>query len=152
MKRNIRFQHGFTLVELFIILAVLGLLMVVAVPQYQGYRERVDVNQAVTDIGSISLVITDFILSNNSLPADLAAIGMDGMEDPWGNPYQYVNHDTAPPGHRRKDKNLVPINSDYDLYSMGEDGASSPPLTANHSKDDIVRANDGKWIGKGEDY
>lgn len=152
MNQNNWNQRGFTLIEVFIIAAVLGLLMVVAVPQYQSYRERVDMNQAINDIGSISLVISDYLLINKRLPADLSVIGMHGMEDPWGNPYQYINHETAPPGHRRKDKNLVPINSDYDLYSMGEDGASSPPLTANASKDDIVRANDGRWVGRGEEY
>ena len=68
---------------------------------------------------------------------------MNGMEDPWGNPYVYANHDVVPPGHRRKDHSLVPINSDYDLYSKGEDGASAPPLTANSSKDDIIRGRDG---------
>lgn len=152
MKRNIRSQLGITLVELLIASAVLGLLILVAVPQYNGYLERVDVNEAVTDIAAISLTITDSFLDSGRLPADLAAVGMSNMRDPWGNPYQYVNHETAPPGKRRKDKNLVPINSDYDLYSMGEDGKSVPPLTAKHSRDDIVRANDGKWVGKGEDY
>ena len=152
MKRNIRNQYGFTFIELFIIAAVIGLLMVVAVPQYQSYRERVDVNQAISDIGAIGLSISNFLLTNDRLPADLSVIGMNGMEDPWGNPYQYVNHETSTPGQRRKDKNLVPINSDYDLYSMGEDGSSVPPLTAPVSKDDIVRANDGKWVGRGEDY
>jgi general secretion pathway protein G len=52
----------------------------------------------------------------------------------------------------RKDRNLVPINSDYDLYSVGPDGDSSLPLTAATSRDDIVRANDGRFIGKAEDY
>ena len=52
----------------------------------------------------------------------------------------------------RKDKNLVPINSEYDLYSLGPDGDSMPPLTAKPSRDDIVMANDGKYIGPVEDY
>ena len=151
MYRSIR-SNGFTFIELSIIVAILGLIMVLGVPQYNEYRNRVDINQAETDISSISLIISDFLLTNNRLPADLAAIGMNGMPDPWGNPYQYVNHETAPPGKRRKDKNLVPINNDYDLFSMGEDGRSVPPLTAKHSRDDIIRANNGKWIGKGEDY
>jgi general secretion pathway protein G len=46
----------------------------------------------------------------------------------------------------------VPINSDFDLYSMGEDGKSSPPLTAKSSRDDIVRANNGAYYGYGRDY
>lgn len=152
MEWKVRNQSGFTLIELIIAIAIVGLLLTIAVPQYQDYLKRADVAQAVNDINAIGLNISDYLLTNNQLPADLAAIGMNGMQDPWGNPYQYVNHETAPPGKRRKDKNLVPINSDYDLYSMGEDGASVPPLTATSSQDDIIRANDGKWVGKGENY
>ena len=47
----------------------------------------------------------------------------------------------------RKDRFLVPINSDFDLYSMGADGASVPALTAKASRDDIVRAADGAFVG-----
>ncbi len=52
----------------------------------------------------------------------------------------------------RKDKFLVPINTDFDLYSMGEDGKSVPPLTAKASRDDIIRANDGGYIGPASGY
>jgi general secretion pathway protein G len=52
----------------------------------------------------------------------------------------------------RKDRFLVPINTDYDLYSMGKDGRSSPPLTAKASRDDIIRANDGAYIGLASNY
>jgi hypothetical protein len=55
-------------------------------------------------------------------------------------------------GHARKDHSLVPINTDFDLYSMGPDGRSSPPLTAQHSRDDIVRANNGAFIGIASEY
>jgi hypothetical protein len=50
------------------------------------------------------------------------------------------------------DHSLVPINTDFDLYSMGPDGRNSPPLTAKHSRDDIVRANNGAFIGVASDY
>lgn len=55
-------------------------------------------------------------------------------------------------GMARKDRFLVPINSTYDLYSMGADGRSALPLTAQHSHDDIIRANDGTYIGLAELY
>ena len=55
-------------------------------------------------------------------------------------------------GKMRKDRFLVPINSDFDLYSMGKDGKSSPPLTASASRDDIIRANDGAYVGPAEGY
>jgi general secretion pathway protein G len=55
-------------------------------------------------------------------------------------------------GQARKDRNLVPINSDYDLYSVGPDGRSVPPLTAHHSQDDIVRARNGAYIGPASEF
>jgi len=47
---------------------------------------------------------------------------------------------------------LVPPNTDYGLYGMGEDGLSRPPLTAKRSRDDIVRADNGRFIGLATDY
>ena len=51
---------------------------------------------------------------------------MGGLLDPWGNLYQYLNLSDPTikdiKGKARKDRNLVPINSDYDLYSTGKDG------------------------------
>ena len=55
-------------------------------------------------------------------------------------------------GKARKEKKLVPPNTDYGLYSMGEDGLSRPPLTAKRSRDDIVRADNGRLIGLATDY
>jgi general secretion pathway protein G len=55
-------------------------------------------------------------------------------------------------GQARKDRFLVPINTDYDLYSMGPDGRSVAPLTANASRDDIIRASDGTFIGRACDF
>jgi general secretion pathway protein G len=73
--------------------------------------------------------------------------------DPWGHPYQYLSFSGLKgKGEMRKDKNLVPINSDYDLYSMGPDGESQTPLTAKASRDDIIRANNGGYVGIAENY
>jgi general secretion pathway protein G len=55
-------------------------------------------------------------------------------------------------GQERKDKNLVPINSDFDLYSMGVDGKTTAPLTAKDSQDDVVRANNGGYYGLASNY
>ena len=54
---------------------------------------------------------------------------------------------SGPPSQPRKDRFLHPINSDYDLYSMGKDGESMEPLTAQKSHDDVIRANDGSFVG-----
>lgn len=143
---------GFTLIELMIAMAILALLGMVALPAYQDYQAKVDLAVAEADIKTMSLLIKDYEMSNGSYPDSLATVSADSKVDPWGNPYQYINHEDATPGKKRKDKNLVPINSDYDLYSMGEDGKSVAPLTAAHSRDDIVRANNGRYVGIAEEY
>jgi len=133
--------------------AILGVLISIALPKYEDYRERARVAQAVIDIGGLQTQINHFIDDNRTPPNDLAQIGQGGKIDPWGNPYQYVNLATVNgKGKARKNRSLVPINSDYDLYSMGKDGASTGPLTAKASRDDVVRANDGRFIGLAKDY
>jgi general secretion pathway protein G len=52
----------------------------------------------------------------------------------------------------RKDQFLVPINSDYDLYSMGADGQSMPSLNSRVSLDDVIRARDGAYVGLAERF
>lgn len=54
---------------------------------------------------------------------------------------------TGPSARPRMDRFLHPINSDYDLYSMGKDGETVLPLTARQSHDDVIRANDGSFVG-----
>lgn len=55
-------------------------------------------------------------------------------------------------GKPRKDRFLVPINTDFDLYSSGKDGRSQQNLDAHYSRDDIVRANDGRFVGLAIEY
>jgi general secretion pathway protein G len=147
-------QRGFTLLELMFAIVVLGVLATAGVTGYQRYVARAQTARAVADISEIQLAVDKFELNNGgALPASLADVGYGGQLDPWGNGYQYLNFaNIMGVGEVRKDRNLVPINTDYDLYSVGPDGNSQPPLTANPSRDDIVRANDGRFIGKAEDY
>jgi len=150
-----RRRRGFTVVELMIVVVIAALIMTIAVPSYQGYLLRVKNSTAIADIGQIELAISHYEIANNgALPPSLAAIGMDTKLDPWGNSYQYLDISTVHGngGGIRKDHNLVPINSDYDLYSMGPDGSSAGPLTAAASRDDIIRANNGAFIGLASDY
>lgn len=149
--RGVR-TRGFTLIELAITITVLAISAGVAVPAYNSYRERVRTADAVRGIAEMSARIELFALENRVPPANLAQVGLAGRLDPWGRPYRYYNVATGNPGGARKNRNLVPINSDFDLYSEGPDGRSAAPLTARFSQDDIVRANNGRFIGKASDY
>jgi len=148
-------MRGVTLVELMLGVMIVGTLTTISIATYGNYRERTQTSQAVTDISSLQAAISTYAVDNQGLPYSLAQVGAQyaAMRDPWGNPYQYLNHDDVKgKGKFRKDKNIVPVNSDYDLYSMGPDGASVPPLTAKPSRDDIVRANNGRFVGVAADY
>lgn len=152
---RVRQIKGWTLLELLAVMTVSGILASLAYSSYSGVLERTKINQAVLDIAKIHAAIEKYRLNHNDkLPLTLADVGID-LKDPWGNPYAYLNFDTLPgksKGPVRKDHNLVPLNSKYDLYSKGPDGESASPLTAQASRDDIVMANDGAFIGPASDY
>jgi len=155
IDRRVQASKGFGLLELMITLVVASLLVSIAVPTYGNFIDRAKTARAIGDIGTIAVEIGKFQLrSNNALPNSLAELGVDVPQDPWGNQYEYLNIVAAGPGNGqfRKDKNLNPLNSDFDLYSSGEDGDSMGPLNAAASRDDIVRANNGAFIGSAEDY
>lgn len=135
-------------------LAILAVVTAIAVPAYRGYVETSKMGSIIQEMKQIELIVENYKLDTGSYPDSLAEVGVS-MNDPWGNPYQYLRIEGATArarGNQRKDHSLVPINSDFDLYSMGEDGSSAPPLTAASSRDDIVRANNGAYYGYGRDY
>jgi general secretion pathway protein G len=134
---------------------MIGILAAIAIPIYVNGAERVRIARALADIRILSGEIDGYAAANGTYPASLDSIGKATFKDPWGHLYQYLNIANLAPkdkGKMRKDKFLVPLNSDYDLYSTGPDGKSSPPLTAKASRDDIIRANDGKFVGVAADY
>lgn len=154
IRTKTRRYRGLTLVELLLALVVCGILATIAVSRYSGYMDRLRNGQAQNDILLIESVINRFYTVNFRYPESLGELTEQIPQlDPWGNPYQYLNITTTKgKGKVRKDHNLVPLNTDYDLYSMGKDGKSVSPLTAKASRDDIVRANNGGFIGLASEY
>ena len=151
MKR----ANGFGLVELVVVLVISTLLLSISLPAYNGYAQRARITSAIGDISGLSLEIEKFRLKNNGrIPATLDELGTVIPNDPWGQPYEFLNIPAAGPGKGglRKDGRLNPLNTDFDLYSIGKDGESAGPLSAKASRDDVVRANNGAFIGLGEDY
>ncbi|MCZ6827310.1 MAG: prepilin-type N-terminal cleavage/methylation domain-containing protein [Gammaproteobacteria bacterium] len=146
--------QGFTLLELMFAITVAALMAAIAFPLYSNAIQKARIGQAIVDMSRIDGAMERFRSNDpGDLPPNLAAIGMDTLRDPWGNPYQYLNIEAgANLGKVRKDRNLVPINTDFDLYSLGKDGLSRPPLTARQSQDDIIRAGNGSYMGIAKDF
>lgn len=75
--RNI--QKGFTLIELMIVIAIIGILAAVAIPAYSDYTQRAQVSEAVTLLGGLKTPVAEFFAdkgtfpSTNTLTSDLGA-------------------------------------------------------------------------------
>lgn len=148
-----RRASGLTPAEFLLVQAIIDVLMGIAIPKYNEYQERIKQTQAIEDITVIQTQIKLYALDSGAYPETLAAVGNGGKLDPWGRPYVYQELASVKGhGKARKDRKLNPLNSDFDLYSLGKDGVSRTQLTNKESLDDIVRANDGAYVGLASDY
>ena len=148
-------QSGFQLLELLMALAIVFIGVAVAVPSYTQHIDKAHNAEAAADIMSIAHAVETFYVRSERYPDSLAEIGLDAFRDPWGNPYRYLRIAGAGlkgKGALRKDKKLNPVNSDFDLYSMGKDEDTMTPFTAKPSWDDVVRASNGRFVGLAADY
>ena len=138
---------GFTMVELLIVIAIVATLVCIAVPVLSSHIDNARNARAMVEIRCLEKDIAAYA-EKGEYPDSLSDVGRN-PPDPWGNAYVYLKiaGGDAPIGAMRKDRFLIPVNSDYDLYSMGADGNTGAPFTAAASRDDLVRASNGGFIG-----
>ena len=132
--------------------ALVGVLTAIALPAYNGWRTKTLSRQAAQEIEVMSVVIKQFQEDARVYPPDLAAVGLNTKLDPWGRAYQYLPAPVHGHGGVRKDRALNPINTDFDLYSVGPDGDTQVQLDNRVSLDDVIRARDGGFIGVAADF
>jgi len=53
---------------------------------------------------------------------------------------------------RRRDRYMFPLNTDYDLFSLGPNGRTTVSLGESLGQDDVIRANNGGFFGTASDY
>ncbi len=152
-QRGFGDNRAFTLLEILIVMAIMITLAAMGIPAFADAVDVAYVARAIGDIRTLQTEITRYEVQLGKLPDTLQEVGVAYMLDPWGNPCQYLNFDNVNgQGPKKKDRFLVPLNSTYDLYSMGKDGVTSTSLKPPASQDDIVRANDGAYVGLGSEF
>ncbi len=134
---RVNMKHGFTLVEIMLVVIIIGALAAMVIPRFAGRGEQAKAKVAKSDIdANLATALKMYELDNGMFPT--TAQGLSALQsrpstnpiptgwngpyvdkdiiDPWGRPYVYVS-----PGDHR---------SDYDLSSKGSNESSD--------KDDII--------------
>ena len=75
--REMKKQQGFTLIELMIVVAIIGILAAIAIPAYQDYTIRAQVSEGLNLTGACKAAVTEFYQDQGTFPADNAEAGLE---------------------------------------------------------------------------
>jgi general secretion pathway protein G len=119
--------NGFTLVELLVVLAILGLVAAIATPQVLKYLAKAKTDTARIDIKGIGVALDLYLLDNGHYPTDQEGLATL-VEKPtgaaaWSGPYLKSKRVPTDPWNRPYIYRIPGQHGDYDLYTFGADNA-----------------------------
>jgi len=89
------FQSGFTLIELMVVVAIVGILSAMAIPAYQGYSIRAQVSEGLVLSGPVKTAVTSFYEQWGTFPADNAEAALESPTDYSGQYVESISVDGA---------------------------------------------------------
>jgi type IV pilus assembly protein PilA len=88
-------QKGFTLIELMIVVAIIGILAAIAIPAYQDYTIRSQVTEGLNLAASVKASVAEYYAQNGVWPPTLTELGMDPANPPSGKYVSQILLDTG---------------------------------------------------------
>lgn len=88
-------EKGFTLIELMIVVAIIGILTAIALPAYQDYTKRAHVSEGLVLAGGAKAIITEHYSSKGTWPTDNANAGLAASTSITGNAVRSVSVDNS---------------------------------------------------------
>jgi type IV pilus assembly protein PilA len=85
METEMKKQQGFTLIELMIVVAIIGILAAIAIPAYQDYTIRAQVSEGLNLAAGAKAAITEYYQNYGGFPADNTAAGISASGTITGN-------------------------------------------------------------------
>ena len=125
-----RAQQGFTLIELMIVVAIIGILAAIAIPAYQDYAVRAKVTEALNMAAAAKTSVSEFRLSRTGWPADNVAAGL-------------------PPAASIASKYVGSVTVSNGVITVAVTGLGSADATGNITLTPTFSANSVRWLCAG---
>lgn len=112
------FRAGFTLIELMVVVAIVGLLASVAIPQYQDYSVRARMTEGVQVLAAARISVVEYFLTKGEMPKNAAEAGLAALKTSLVKNLTYAQVDEKTATLSVEVHNTGSANADGKFFSM----------------------------------